>query len=207
MIDNQFSHRDPDIVKLGGPPEEKFQPDNEEMLAIEFDNFVKEKSKKLSQKFKPFQIKMKALKINENFSLRVLDQATVYLLFHDDSINIKLNLGMVLDHKEIIDTDTSQLGEITTSIDILPARTDSVAVLQKQVDYAQHKERTRLERERRYRGPNSTFSFDNSKTRLSKPLRFPLIPPSTCTSTTNIASQYKCRCPYANNLYRNTRLI
>lgn len=205
MIDTQMAHKDPEILKLGGPQETKSRPDNEEMLAIEFDNFIKEKSKKLSQKFKPFQIKMKALKINEHFSLRVLDQATIYLIFRDGSTNIKLNLGMILDHQEIVDTDTAEVGEVSNSLERFPARTDSLAGLQKSVAYAQRIERARVDRERRLRPTQPCSSTDKLHSAVSRPLRVPL---RTAASECAVAS---CTCtrrkPRSSNLYYDTRLV
>ncbi|XP_046977864.1 calponin homology domain-containing protein DDB_G0272472-like, partial [Vanessa cardui] len=206
MIDTQMAHKDPEIFKLGGPGDDKVRPDNEEMLAIEFDNFIKEKSKKLSQKFKPFQIKMKALKINEHFSLKVLDQATVYLIFRDGSINLKINIGMILDHKEIVDTDTAEVGEVSNSLERFPARTDSLAGLQKSVAYAQRVERARVERERRLR-PTVSYT-DKVNAIVSRPLRTPLdrLPPSSTGTVTT--SAYNCRCRKSSScqLYYDTRL-
>ncbi|CAH2236606.1 jg4015 [Pararge aegeria aegeria] len=203
MIDTQMAHKDPDILKLGGPTDGKPRPDNEEMLAIEFDNFLKEKSKKLSQKFKPFQIKMKALKINEHFSLRVLDQATIYLIFRDGSTNIKLNLGMILDHQEIVDTDTAEVGEVLTSLERFPARTDSLAGLQNSITYAQRVERSRVERERRLRPNQPICSKDKLTAAISRPLHTPL---HTVASDSTVAT-CKCRKPSSNNLYYDTRFV
>ncbi|XP_061385625.1 trichohyalin [Danaus plexippus] len=202
MIDTQMSHKDPQILKLGGPQENKQRPDNEEMLAIEFDNFIKEKSKKLSQKFKPFQIKMKALKINENFSLKVLDQATIYLIYRDGSTNLKLNIGMILDHQEIVDTDTAEVGEVSNSLERFPARTDSLAGLQRSVAHAQRVERSMVEREKRIRPTQPTASVDRLTSGLSRPLRTQLY---TVASTTD--NRFcKCRKPSTTNLYYDTRL-
>ncbi|KAM3967583.1 uncharacterized protein ACR2FA_011074 [Aphomia sociella] len=184
MIDTQMARKDSEILKLGGPSDNKTLPDNEEMLAIEFDNFIKEKGKKLSQKFKPFQIKMKALKINKHFSLRVLDQATVYLLYRDGSTNLKLNIGMVLDHQEIVDTDTAEVGEVSNNLERLLARTDSLAGLQRNVAYAQRLERSRVERERRLRRPEPCASADQLTAAISRPLRPPFRTlPSASTTT------------------------
>lgn len=208
MIDTQLAHKDPDIVKLGNPGDDKPRSDNEEMLAIEFDNFIKEKSKKLSQAFKPFQIKMKALKINEHFSLKVLDQATVYLIFRDGSTNLKLNIGMILDHKEIVDTDTADVGDVSNNLERFPARTDSLAKLQRSVAYAQRFERTRTERDRRLRPPEPCNSADNLTAALSKPLRPPLrtVPSSSIMTRRD----FLCKCsrkPSGSNLYYDTRFI
>lgn len=203
MIDTQMAHKDPEIAKLGSVVDTRSRPDNEEMLAIEFDNFIKEKSKKLSQKFKPFQIKMKALKINENFSLKVLDQATIYLIYRDGSTNLKLNIGMILDHQEIVDTDTAEVGEVSNSLERFPARTDSLAGLQRSVAYAQHYERQRVGRDRRLRRPEPSASVDHLTAALAPPLRPPLL---TVNGSSSGVEYCNCRKP-ANNLYYNTRLL
>lgn len=209
MIDTQMPHKDPDIVKLGGPADSNTRPDNEEMLAIEFDNFIKEKSKKLTQKFKPFQIKMKALKINEAFSLRVLDQATIYLIFRDGSANLKLNIGMILDHKEIVDTDTAEVGEVSSSMERLPARTDSLAGLQRSVAHAQRVERLRVERERRLRPAAACASADRLAAAAARPLHPPFrtVAEGTSVTTSVTTSQCMCRKPSSSNLYYDTRLF
>lgn len=207
MIDTQMSHKDTHILKLGGPGDDKTRPDNEEMLAIEFDNFVKDKNKKLSQKFKPFQIKMKALKINEHFSLRVLDQATIYLIFRDGSTNLKLNIGMVLDHHEIVDTDTAEVGEVSNNLERLPARTDSLAGMQRSIAFAQRFERSRTERERRLRPSEPCASADQLVAAVSRPLRPPLRTVTTAPIG-SISNTELCRCSRkpSSNLYYNTRL-
>ncbi|KAJ8736470.1 hypothetical protein PYW08_007126 [Mythimna loreyi] len=204
MIDTQLPQKDPEILKLGPHVEKAIRPDNEEMIAIEFDNFIKEKSKKLSQKFKPFQIKMKALKINEHFSLKVLDQATVYLIFRDGSTNLKLNIGMILDHKEIVDTETAEVGEVSNSIEQFPARTDSLAGLQRSVAHAQRYERQQTERERRLRPAEPCASVDLLSAAVSPPMRVPLrtMPSGSTPSTTGYCSRKP-----TNNLYYNTRLL
>ncbi|XP_022117450.2 calponin homology domain-containing protein DDB_G0272472-like [Pieris rapae] len=211
MIDTQMAHKDPEILKLGGHGDEKPRQDNEEMLAIEFDNFIKEKSKKLTQKFKPFQIKMKALKINENFSLKVLDQATVYLIFRDGSTNLKLNIGMILDHKEIVDTDTAEVGEVSNSLERFPAKTDSLAGLQHSVAHAQRVERARIEREHRLRPTQSNTSADKLTAAASKPLRRPFrttaIPSNPSINTNTTECRCKCRKPSTCNIYYDTRLV
>ncbi|CAB3240441.1 unnamed protein product [Arctia plantaginis] len=212
MIDTQMPLKDPNILKMGGPADNRTRPDNEEMLAIEFDNFIKEKSKKLTQKFKPFQIKMKALKINDHFSLKVLDQATIYLIFRDGSANLKLNIGMVLDHKEIVDTDTAELGEVSNSMERFPARTDSLAALQRSVAYARRYERMRTEREYKLRRPESSLSADNLGKAASRPLRPPLRTLGTfetgVTSPFEASSAYcKCNRKPSSSLYYNTQLL
>ncbi|XP_059048138.1 uncharacterized protein LOC131843486 [Achroia grisella] len=206
MIDTQMAHKDTGILKLAGPADDKRRPDNEEMLAIEFDNFIKEKSKKLSQKFKPFQIKMKALKINEHFSLRVLDQATVYLLYRDGSTNLKINIGMVLDHQEIVDTDTAEVGEVSNNLERLPARTDSLAGLQKSVAYAQRVERSHIERDRRLRAAEPCASADQLTAAMSRPLR-PTFRTASSDSRSIGECLYKRRKPSCTGLYYDTRII
>ncbi|KAJ8735455.1 hypothetical protein PYW07_007075 [Mythimna separata] len=203
MIDTQLPQKDPDILKLGQTEKTVDKPDNEDMLAIEFDNFIKEKSKKLTQKFKPFQIKMKFLKINEHFSLKVLDQATVYLIYRDGSTNLKLNMGMILDHKEIVDTETAEVGEVLNSIEQFPARTDSLAGLQRSVAHAQRYERQHAERERRIRPAAPCASADLLTAAVSAPLRVPFrTMPSGSTSTTG-----HCRRKPTKNLYYDSRLL
>ncbi|CAB3226425.1 unnamed protein product [Arctia plantaginis] len=208
MIDTQMAHKDPKILKMGGPADSKVRPDNEEMLAIEFDNFIKEKSKKMSQSFKPFQIRMKALKINEQFSLKVLDQANVYLIFRDGSVNLKQNIGMVLDPQEIVDTDIAELGEVTNNMERFPARTDSIAALQRTIANAQQYEKTRTERDRMLRPPGPCISADYFAAVQSKPLRRPLNTISTPQSRL-VTGADGCKCtrkPSFSNLYYNSRL-
>lgn len=208
MIDTQMAHKDPKILKMGGAADVKDRSDNEEMLAIEFDNFIKEKSKKMSQAFKPFQIRMKALKINEQFSLKVLDQANVYLIFRDGSIRLKQNIGMVLDPQEIVDTDTAELGEVTNNMERLPARTDSIAALQRTIANAQQYEKTRTERDRMVRPTGPIISADNLAAVQSKPLRPPLNTIPTPLSRL-VAATDSCKCtrkPSFSNLYYNSRL-
>lgn len=205
MIDTQLTQKDPDIFRMGGK-DQKARPDDEDMLAIEFDNFIKEKSKKITENYKPFQIKMNALKINENFSLKILDQANVYLIFRDGAINIKLNLGMLLDHKEIVDTDTAEVGEVKNNIERFPARTDSLAAMQESVAYARHFERTRTERERRLCPAQPSASADILTAAASHPLRLPLHKAfSSCTTITSLLKP-RCRKPVSNFIYYNNRL-
>ncbi|XP_053621766.1 uncharacterized protein LOC128681690 isoform X2 [Plodia interpunctella] len=204
MIDTQMSHKDPYILKLATPNEDQPRIDDEDILAIEFDNFIKEKSQKLTQSFKPFQIKMKALKINEYFSLRVLDQANVHLIFRDGSTNINLNIGMILDHKEIVDTDTAEVGEVSSNLERLPAKTDSLAELQRSVAEAQRIERVRFERDKRINRPEQVMSVDRLRTAESKALKPPIM---TVDSKTGVSRLCKCRQPSASNVYYNTGLV
>ncbi|CAH0577878.1 unnamed protein product [Chrysodeixis includens] len=100
----------------------------QEMLSIELDNFLKEKATKLLQKFKPFQIRMKAVKLNEHFSLKILDQANIHLIFRDGPTTLKINLGMLLKSDEIIDTETSEMADVATPYDMKPAKSASGSV-------------------------------------------------------------------------------
>ncbi|XP_047984800.1 WD repeat-containing protein 87-like [Leguminivora glycinivorella] len=204
MIDTQMPYKDPIILKMGDKNADAKRPDNEEMLAIEFENFLKEKRQKLTQSFKPFQIKMKAMKINEYFSLRVLDQASIYLLYRDGTTNLKLNIGMVLDHKEIVDTDTAEIGEVSNTLDKLPACTDSIAGLQKAVAKAQAQERLRVRHEVRLKPPQPTASADALRTGCSRPLRPPVQASiSSCDKMTPKRFKPSSSC----NLYYSTQLF
>lgn len=136
LLKNQRDDRSDSMSKQGRAP-------NDEMLAIEFENFVKEKADKLLQKFKPFQIRMKVLKVNDQFSLRVLDQANVYLLFRDGQVSLKLNLGMQLVSSEIVDTDTSEVSDVATPYDRFPPKTPSVAEIQHTLKNARRIGKTR----------------------------------------------------------------
>lgn len=126
-IDNLFKHQKDDRSETSS---KQVRAPHDEMLAIEFDNFVKEKANKLLQKFKPFEIRMKVLKVNEQFSLRVLNQANIYLLFRDGQVSLKLNLGMLLVSSEIVGADTSDVSDVATPYDRIPPKTPSVAEIQ-----------------------------------------------------------------------------
>ncbi|XP_022125644.2 uncharacterized protein LOC111000497 [Pieris rapae] len=93
---------------------------DEDMLAIEFENFVKGKAKKIMQKMTSYKIRMKAVKINEFFSLRIMDQENIYILFRNGHICLKLNIGMHLKSNEIIDTITIDVAEVLTPYDDVP---------------------------------------------------------------------------------------
>nr|XP_021185796.2 uncharacterized protein LOC110373031 [Helicoverpa armigera] len=97
-----------------------------EMVAIELDNFAKEKKHSLRKKFKPFKIRMKAVKLNNFFSLKILDQGSITLFFRDGATSLKLHLGMHIVSNEIIDTDTSEITDVSTPYDKRPAKTESL---------------------------------------------------------------------------------
>lgn len=209
MIDTHLEHKDPAILQLGSTYEDiKTHNVHDDMLAIEFDNFIKEQNKKLKKKFNVFQIKMKALKINRYFSLRILDQTKVYLSFHDGATTLKLNMGMILINDEIIDHDSSEVGKVVTPVDRLPARTESVAGVQRSVEHAKKFERARTEREQMIRPivePNARI--DHLKTFLSRPLR-PSVRAVPSSSSSSIATdtQRGRRKKCTINLYYDTRI-
>ncbi|KAL4717469.1 hypothetical protein ACJJTC_000618 [Scirpophaga incertulas] len=103
---------------------------NLEMVAIELDNFMKEKTDKLLQNFKPFNIQKKIFKINNQFSVKILDQSNIYLIFSDNFKEIKLNIGMQLISDEIIDTDTADVVDVATPYDWYPPKSQSIANIQ-----------------------------------------------------------------------------
>ncbi|XP_045510222.1 uncharacterized protein LOC123705482 [Colias croceus] len=118
--------------------EENEKPINEEMLVIEFENFVKAKAAKMLQQFKPFQIRMKVVKINDFFSLRVIDQANIYILFRTGHISLKLNIGMHLKSDEIIDTEIVEISEVSTPYDSNMSISKSVTEIHKILENANH---------------------------------------------------------------------
>lgn len=207
MIDTQMLHKDPRIVKLdSGLDAPRPEMDkNKDVVAIEFANTLKEKNEKMKEKFKPFQIKMKALKINENFSIKILDQASIYLLFRDRTTNLKLNLGMLLDNRDIIDTETEDLSEI--SIERLPSKTESLRAMQHSINFAQHFERNRTERERRLHLPEPAASIDRMKTSLSKPLKPPLTAVNCIDAKDDEITRCYSRKPSICALYYNNRIF
>ncbi|XP_041975758.1 uncharacterized protein LOC121730682 [Aricia agestis] len=152
--------KDMNIAKLGKPSEVRKIQDKE-IQAIAMQNFIKSKQKK----FKPFPIKMKAVKINENFSLKVVDQATIYLNFKDQEVNIRTNVGLVLDQKDIVDTELADIGDVTNS-DRVP-KTASLAMLQSQRRYVQRLQRQRNERMKLLRLKQS--SIDRLYVGVSRP--------------------------------------
>lgn len=207
MIDTQMPHKDPRIMQLGHDYESRPREGNKDMVAIEFENAIKEKSQKMNEQFKPFQIKMKALKINENFSIRILDQATIHLLYRDGTTNLKLNIGMLLDSSEIIDTNTEELGEIRTGLERLTAETASLQTLQLNIQNARHRERRVTKREGRVRLLCPAASTDRYDTIVSKPLKPPLN--TVNSTTTGISCENECRCirkPPTCTLYYDNRL-
>lgn len=206
MIDTHAPNKDLRIMQMGKDYDKTPRKNNKDMMAIEFDNAIKEKNLKANETFKPFQIKMKALKINENFSIRILDQASIHILFRDGTTNLKLNIGMLLDSREIIDTDTQELGEVCTGIERYRATTDSLMALQGSVQYAEQFEKNRMERDGRVRLPCPEVSADRLATIVSKPLKPAL---NTVNCSRSVRAERDCRCirkPPPCALYYNNRL-
>ncbi|KAH9644155.1 hypothetical protein HF086_018376, partial [Spodoptera exigua] len=135
ILNPHLKVRDSGIERLGktqraldsNPVQKEIDP---EMIAIELDNFAREKTSKLIQKYKKLEIRMKAIKLNEQFSLRIHDQATIHLFFRDGTTSLKLNLGLLLISDEIVDTDTAEMTDVSTPYDRLPAKSPSVADIQ-----------------------------------------------------------------------------
>ncbi|KPJ09102.1 hypothetical protein RR48_15243 [Papilio machaon] len=75
----------------------------DERREIELNNVIREKSMKIFMNYKPFEIRSKIFKLNYHFSLRVLGQSKIYILFRDGKISLKLNVGMKLISNEVID--------------------------------------------------------------------------------------------------------
>lgn len=75
----------------------------DEMKEIELNNVVREKSMKILMNYKPFEIRSKIFKLNDHFSLRMLSQSKVYILFRDGKVSLKLNVGMKLISNEVMD--------------------------------------------------------------------------------------------------------
>lgn len=135
LVDTCMEERDSNLERLykthmSHENEAAMQTHNE-MVAIELDNFVKEKTFKLKQKFRPFKIRVKTVKLNQQFSLQIIDQATIYLFYRDGLTNLKLNLGMLLQSHDIIDSVNSDVGDVSTPYDVRPAMTESVENIHK----------------------------------------------------------------------------
>ncbi|XP_064076342.1 uncharacterized protein LOC135194631 [Vanessa tameamea] len=90
---------------------------DDELYDFELGNYRKEKAAKMQQPYKPFQIRIKVVKINDYFSLRIVNQSKIYIQFRCEHICLKLNVGMFLKNKEIIDSDFAVVSEISTSCD------------------------------------------------------------------------------------------
>lgn len=146
FVNTRMHDRDVELIakpdKTEDPSESCYKHPQQEMLSIELDNFVKEKATKLLQKFKPFQIRMKAVKLNEQFSLKIFDQANINLVFRDGATSLKINLGRLLKSDEIIDTETSDMADVATPYDKKPARSGSVENIQRLLRTVRNKVRT-----------------------------------------------------------------
>lgn len=212
MIDNKLPVIDETITQLGSPSRDQQRPDSEQMLLIEYDNYVKEKNKKITKKFKPFQIKMKALKMNENFSLRVLDQANVYLHFRDGTTSMKLNLGMKLNNKEIVDSDTVEVGYVANPIQKLPAKSDSLARMQQCLSQNQQAEKGRVQHDQKIRPVLPAASLDRLRNALSRKLRSPICGDNSARAVTTMDAEgklllYQSKKPCLCNVFYANQLI
>lgn len=175
-----MTHKDPKILSYEEQDSntvnitEEERSNIERMLAIELDNSVKHentKSKHITT-FQPFKIRMKALKINEYFSLKILDQAKIYLIFIDGKRKFKLDIGMVLDHTHVVDTDKVEVKDVVTSkIEIYPACTESVHNLQQKISHAHHIEQLYHQNRVISSAVDPAASVENLKRAISKPLR------------------------------------
>ncbi|XP_050683823.1 uncharacterized protein LOC126978792 [Leptidea sinapis] len=88
-----------------------------DMVAIELENIARQKASKMATKFRPYQIRMKVVKLNDYISLRILNQSNIYILFRNGKTRLKLNVGMKLKVDEIIDMQTSDVSEVFTPYD------------------------------------------------------------------------------------------
>nr|XP_013189093.1 unnamed protein product [Amyelois transitella] len=114
-------------VEISSDNSKKKNPD---MLAINLENLLKEKSDKQMQKLKPLEIKSKALKLNQQFSLRILQQKVIYLIFREGKTFLKFNLGLSLVSNEITGTESQDVENLFTSYDSFPPRSESVENIQ-----------------------------------------------------------------------------
>lgn len=86
---------------------------------IEMNHLQREQASKMVQKYKSFQIRIKVVKINEYFTLKIINQARIYLQFRYEHVSLKLNLGMWLKNKEIVDVNVAEVSEVSTPFDDL----------------------------------------------------------------------------------------
>lgn len=82
-------------------------------------NLQREQASKMVQKYKSFQIRIKVVKINEYFTLKIINQARIYLQFRYEHVSLKLNLGMWLKNNEIVDFNVPEVSEVSTPFDDL----------------------------------------------------------------------------------------
>ncbi|KAJ2940755.1 hypothetical protein O0L34_g14866 [Tuta absoluta] len=192
IIENQLETKDPEIFSYDADHQPR--KNDEAILAIEYENYIK--SKRKIEKFKPNQINMKTIKLNDQFTLKVLDQNRIYLLFRDGATRMKCNLGLKIDYNEIVDTAYCELGEVNVTTEKVPAVTDSLAELQKCLKEAQKWNRVRIARELKKTPLPLTLSADRMAAAASKPPRRPLLT-EDCVNRT----------PAPEILYYNTGLI
>lgn len=96
----------------------------DDMIAnIEMNNLQREQASKMVQKYQSFQIRIKVVKINEYFTLKIIKQSRIYLQFRYEHVCLKLNLGMLLKNKEIVDVNVAEVSEVSTPLDDLNKKT------------------------------------------------------------------------------------
>lgn len=151
-------------------------------------------SKMLREKhkdYKPLEIQMKALKLNEQFSLHINKQSSIILRFYEGSVNMKFNVGLELQSDKYVDSEFVEVGKFMNPIERLPAKSNSLSSLQKIVLAAR-----RAERMRRRRSPsevNPAASVDRMNSLLSKPLQSPFgVTSGKCDGIDH--SHVFCRC-------------
>ncbi|CAH2216677.1 jg13962 [Pararge aegeria aegeria] len=103
---------------------------NQQMIAIEHEKFLKERATKKFQNYKPFEIRMKALKMNESFSLRIVKQSKINLLFRYGRNHLRQNIGMALKCDKIIDTEIIEIDDVPTPYDRQIPKSESIAAIQ-----------------------------------------------------------------------------
>ncbi|KAJ2940753.1 hypothetical protein O0L34_g14864 [Tuta absoluta] len=192
MIDSQLEFKDPKIFSHA--KDHKARPQDDTLLALEYDNHIKSTAWK--KEYKPNKINMKTMKMNDQFTLKILDQNRIYLLFRDGATTMKCNLGLNIDHNEIVDTTFCDVGEVCVTAEKLPAVTNSLADLQKCIKEAQKLNQVRVARELKKTPLPLILSADRMAAAASKPPRRPLLT-EECVDRT----------PAPTILYYNTGLI
>ncbi|KAJ2940754.1 hypothetical protein O0L34_g14865 [Tuta absoluta] len=192
MIDSQLEFKDPEIYSYD--IDHQTRPQDKTLLELEYDNYIK--STEWKKEYKPVQIKMKTMKMNDQFTLKIQDQNRIYLLFRDGASTMKCNLGLEIDHNEIVDTAYCEVGEVCVPAEELHAATDSLADLQKCIKEAQKFNQVRIARELKKTPLPLILSADRMTAAASKPPRRPLL-----------TEEYVNRTPAPENLYYNTGLI
>ncbi|GBP92302.1 hypothetical protein EVAR_103701_1 [Eumeta japonica] len=93
---------------------------DERMAAVVLDNCRRQNETQSKRSFKPFAIRPKIFKLNEHFSLRIIDQNCIHLLFRDGMVNLKLHLGFTLLRSEIANIVKTEVRNVLTPYDGVP---------------------------------------------------------------------------------------